>query len=105
MIHALFGLILILAALYILVLLLSLYMGSYVTDRRSSKVLNTNFTRIEVDDEGILWIASRDSSYMIYKDIKTPLAKYYIHYCGAVPRWSKLHDKIEYYYSIAKEEG
>jgi hypothetical protein len=57
--------------------------------------------------EDKIWLNSFDTNILstspyITKTLTSVLCKYYIEGVGSVPRWSKLHKRIEYYYRIAQ---
>ena len=72
--------------------------GGFVSKQVSEEFMNLDESRLTLNpyDNGILlttpFIASHGFAF---------LSKYYIGGIGRVPRWSKLHKRIEEYYAIA----
>lgn len=70
-----------------------------------NKDIQEHFCKLEKEDYRLnsldIGILSLEKGGYISKVQVSLFSKYYISGLGAVPRWSKLHDKIDEYYLIA----
>jgi hypothetical protein len=81
--------------------------GKYLSAKTCEKYLNLDSTslRLNIFDSSILTGGGMDTFIATIPFKPSILGKYYIDGVGIVPRWSKLHKRINEYYKIAKNNS
>lgn len=77
--------------------------GWFISKKDTEKFMNLKDDELELYRSDMLYM-SKFNNYDIYicNSERTLLSKYYIQNFGAIPRWSKLHKKVDEYYRIAR---
>jgi hypothetical protein len=78
--------------------------GSFISKSDADFYMNLDVSKLMVnpiDNEILYWYSSPELGDYIGHVPDSIFSKYYINKIGRVPRWSKLHRKINEYYIIA----